>query len=34
VRRRVLDGTLPTPVKLGRSVRFQRKDIEAVASGK
>ena len=34
VRRRVLDGSLPQPLKIGRSVRFQRKDIEAVASGK
>jgi excisionase family DNA binding protein len=34
VRRRVLDGTLPKPVKIGRSVRFPRKDIEAVAAGK
>lgn len=34
VRRRVLDGTLPTPVKIGRSVRFRRVDIEAVAAGK
>ena len=34
VRRRVLDGTLPKPVRLGRSVRFRRKDIEAVAVGK
>ena len=34
VRRRVLDGTLPTPVKIGRSVRFRRVDIVAVAAGK
>lgn len=34
VRRRVLDGTLPQPVKIGRSVRFRREDIEAVAAGK
>jgi excisionase family DNA binding protein len=34
VRRRVLDGTLPQSVKIGRSVRFRREDIEAVAAGK
>lgn len=34
VRRRVLDGTLPKPTKIGRSVRFRRQDIEAVAAGK
>ena len=34
VRRRVLDGTLPHPIKIGRSVRFRREDIEAVAANK
>jgi excisionase family DNA binding protein len=34
VRRRVLDGTLPQPIKIGRSIRFRREDIEAVAAGK
>ena len=31
VRRRVLDGTLPEPVQVGRSVRWRREDIEAIA---
>ncbi|HEY1603028.1 MAG TPA: helix-turn-helix domain-containing protein [Pirellulales bacterium] len=30
VRRRVLDGTLPEPVQVGRSVRWRREDIEAI----
>jgi len=34
IRRRVIDGTLPQPLRIGRSVRFRREDIEAVTAGK